>query len=315
MIYFLLAVGSGLVFLLGLYFIVITRLAPRTRTRQRMRTLRAATATTEEARRQALDVSRIPFGERVLLPFFRWLEKNLGRFAPRGIYAMLERHIMLAGKSGVWSVNAFATMWVISILGFGFLMFFLNMESRAQMIQKAMMIMMGLVFGGALPFMFLRTLIDRRKQEIMRQLPEVLDLLSVSVQAGLSFDGGLANITERMKGAFPEECDRLLQDIRIGMTRRDALRAMAARCDLQDVSLFVTSIIQAEQLGASISQTLVMQAANIRERRRLYVRGEALKAPIKILFPLILFIFPALLVVIGVPIALSLMKAFSNMGS
>lgn len=312
MIFFLMAIGVGAIMFLGLYFVVMTKLAPKTRTRQRMRNLKMTSAATEEERRKAMSMEAVPFIERTLIPLFRWVERVLGRFAPKAIYAMLEQKIIRAGKSGVWSVNAFAGFWVLSIFAFGFLMFYLVWDNSATLVQRILMLAMGVVFGGAAPFIFLQTLIDKRKKEIQRQLPEVLDLLSVSVQAGLSFDGAVANIVERMKGALPEECERMLQDIRLGMVRRTALRNMAKRCDLQDVSLFTTSIIQAEQLGASISNTLVIQADNIRERRRQYIKGEALKAPVKILFPLILFIFPALMIVIGFPIMMSLMNAFAN---
>ena len=135
-----------------------------------------------------------------------------------------------------------------------------------------------------------------------------MDLLCVSVQAGLSFDGALMKITERMKGPLVDEFRRMQDDVRMGIVRRTALRSMAARCDVQDVSLFTTSIIQAERLGTSMGKTLKNQADNIRERHRQYVKAEAMKAPVKIIFPLVAFIFPAFFVVALMPAILSLMK-------
>jgi len=142
----------------------------------------------------------------------------------------------------------------------------------------------------------------------MRQLPEVLDLLCVSVQAGLSFDAALRKITVRMKGPLIDEFKHFQDDVRMGMIRRNAMKNLAARCDLQDVSLFMTALIQAEKLGSSMGKTLKNQADNIRERRRQYIKAKAMRAPIKILFPLILFIFPAIFVVTLFPALLSLLK-------
>ena len=164
------------------------------------------------------------------------------------------------------------------------------------------------ILGGLMPVVFLNTTIQRRQKQIEHQLPEVLDLLCVSVQAGLSFDAALSKITARMKGPFIDECRRMQDDIRMGVVRRTAMRSMADRCGLEDVSLFMTSIIQAERLGTSMGKTLKNQADNIRERRRQYVKAQAMKAPVKIVFPLVLFIFPAIFVVTLVPSLLYLLK-------
>ena len=137
---------------------------------------------------------------------------------------------------------------------------------------------------------------------------EILDLLCVSVQAGLSFDASLHKITGRMKGPLVDEFRRFQDDVSMGMIRRTAMKNMAVRCELQDVSLFMTALIQAEKLGTSMGKTLRNQSDNIRERRRQYVKAQAMKAPVKIVFPLVLFIFPAIFVVALVPTLLSLMK-------
>jgi len=154
----------------------------------------------------------------------------------------------------------------------------------------------------------LNTMAQKRQEQIACQLPEVLDLLCVSVQAGLSFDAALSKITARMKGELIRECKHMQEDIRMGMVRRTAMKNMADRCDVQDVSLFMTSVIQAERLGTSMGKTLKNQADNIRERRRQYIKAEAMRAPVKIVFPLVIFIFPALFVVTLVPTLLFLIK-------
>ena len=113
-----------------------------------------------------------------------------------------------------------------------------------------------------------------------------------------------------MKGAFVEECDRMLRDVRMGMTRKAALQNMAKRCNLQEIQLFTTAIIQSERLGTSMGKTLTVQADNMRERRMQRAKAAALKAPIKIIFPLVLFIFPALFVVVLLPTLLNLLATF-----
>ena len=157
-----------------------------------------------------------------------------------------------------------------------------------------------------MPFSILNIITQKRQKAIQKQLPELLDLLCVSVQAGLSFDGAMRKIVERMEGPLIDECRKMLDDIRMGAVRRQALRLMGERCDVQDVALFTTAVIQAERLGTSMATTLNNQAENMRERRRQYIKAEALKAPVKIVFPLIMFIFPTLFVVTLLPAILGL---------
>ena len=227
---------------------------------------------------------------------------------PLRLRPIIQKRLLLAGKSREWSIAEFfgscllgaVFMWLFAIV-------LLHNSSYAP-VQKTMLGFLLGILGGLMPVVFLNTTIDRRQKQIEHQLPEVLDLLCVSVQAGLSFDAALSKITARMKGPFIDECRRMQDDIRMGVVRRTAMRSMADRCGLEDVSLFMTSIIQAERLGTSMGKTLKNQADNIRERRRQYVKAQAMKAPVKIVFPLVLFIFPAIFVVTLVPSLLYLLK-------
>ena len=180
------------------------------------------------------------------------------------------------------------------------------------MVQKVMWLLMGAGIGIAFPVAMLNRLIKNRQQEMLRQLPELLDLLCVSVQAGLTFDASMRKITERMQGALVTECQIMLDEVRMGVSRKQALKALAERCDLQEVYLFTTAIIQAERLGTSMSQTLIVQAENMRERRRQYIKAMAMKAPVKIIFPLVLFIFPSIFVVALGPTIISLLKGLKG---
>ncbi len=300
------AAGALVVFLL-LRFIVKTRLVPETQMHQRLRRLKYGSQQQTE-RASAKTLSDIPFMERTIAPLLRSIQEMLLFFAPQGIHDRLEHRIMLAGKQGVWSVTAFVCGWVLSVAVCVLLTFFLVSDADMPFIQRAALLVLGGVVGALLPFALLNSIIRERQKQIIRQLPEFLDLLCVSVQAGLSFDSGIAKIVARMKGPFIEECERMQRDVRMGMMRKHSMQQMARRCDVQEVYLFTTSIIQAERLGTSIANTLVNQADNMRERRRQAAKAEALRAPVKIVFPLVLFIFPALFVIVLLPSLLFLLK-------
>ena len=145
-----------------------------------------------------------------------------------------------------------------------------------------------------------------RREEIRAQLPDVLDLLAVSVEAGLGFDGALAKLTEHMQGALVDEFALTLGKIRMGESRQDALRKMSDRVNTPEVAAFVRSVIQADQLGISLGRILRVQAADSRLRRQAAAEERAMKAPIKMLFPTVLFIFPAMFIVILGPAFMNL---------
>ena len=151
--------------------------------------------------------------------------------------------------------------------------------------------------------------ITARRKSIQSDLPDALDLLTVSVEAGLGFDGALAKLSEKMKGALVEEFSRTLQEMRIGVPRRDAIRAMGQRCSVDDLSLFTAAVVQADQLGVSIGNVLRVQSAAMREKRRQRAQEKAQKAPVKMLIPLVVFIFPAIFVVLLGPAVIRLMSS------
>lgn len=251
------------------------------------------------------------FHQRVIIPF----QENLGRWitnlAPATWSKELEHKLVLAGKSKVWSVQAYAVFWTVMV-GLGILVGFKYIADKGDMafIQSLMVLVVFAGIFGMLPLVILRILIQKRQDMILHQLPEVLDLLCVSVQAGLSFDAALRRIVDKMQGVLIDELKRMLEDIRMGLQRRQAMRMLADRCEVQELTLFCTSLIQAERLGTSIGKTLTNQAANMRERHRMRIKAQAMKAPVKMMFPLVLFIFPALFVIVLLPSLISLMHNF-----
>jgi tight adherence protein C len=191
-------------------------------------------------------------------------------------------------------------------------------------------VVLGAVFGGALagaggvlllaialgglgfigPDFVISGKARSRRDNIRAELPDALDLMAVSVEAGLGFDGALSKLTEHMDGALAEEFALTLNEVRIGETRQDALKKLAERTGTPELSSFVRSIIQADQLGISLGRILRVQATDSRLKRQAAAEEKAMKAPIKMLFPTVLFIFPAMFLVILGPAFLNLSKIF-----
>lgn len=164
--------------------------------------------------------------------------------------------------------------------------------------------------GFSLPELYLKSQEKKRREEIIRSLPDVLDLISVSVEAGLSFDGALQKVCDKSRGPLSDEFERSLQELNLGKPRREALRDMADRVNVDDVSTFLAAIIQADQLGVNITNVLRLQSRQVRSNRRMMAEEQAQKAPIKILLPLLLFIFPTILIVLLGPAIIQIMDAF-----
>lgn len=175
----------------------------------------------------------------------------------------------------------------------------------------------GLLFGAMLGFVGFRlpdllvsARAKRRREQVRAELPDALDLLAVSVEAGLGFDGAIGKITEHMEGALVEEFALALSEMRVGESRPDALRKMADRVAAPELAAFVRAIIQADQLGMSLGRILRVQAADARLRRQAAAEERAMKAPIKMLFPTVLFIFPSMFLVVLGPAFLNLLEVF-----
>ena len=247
----------------------------------------------------------------MVTPLGKYLGNLITRLAPAAWSVALERKLVTAGKGRVWTAQGYAVFWVIVVLVV-IVIAIKYVYGRPDLapVQLVMVMILFTALGAALPWIMLRIMAQKRQKLITKQLPEVLDLLCVSVQAGLSFDAALRRIVERMDGPLIEECTRMLEDVRMGLPRRQALRMMGERCEVQEVALFVTAIIQAERLGTSLGKTLNNQAINMRERRRQAVKAEAMKAPVKMIFPLVLFIFPSIFVIVLLPSLLNMMKNF-----
>jgi tight adherence protein C len=168
--------------------------------------------------------------------------------------------------------------------------------------------------GYIAPDFFINSKIRGRRELMQMELPNVLDLLCVSVEAGLGFDAAVAKLSERMVGPLVDEFGLVLHEMRIGESRSEALKNLSDRVDVREVSQFCRAIIQADQLGIALSRILRVQSHDMRVRRQLAAEEKAMKAPVKMLFPTVLFVFPSMFVVALGPAALNLMQTFSGGG-
>lgn len=301
-----------------LYF----RQTPQANVRRRMLALikqaedeRAKASALKKKNEQAEEVvvHKTPsFFQRVVKPALLAVEEKILMLTPSAITKMLENKIFYAGKQSSWNVRSLSAIWALTTATGFFISLFATTRLELFPTQEIMIIVFGTIAGAYLPFFVLNRQISKRKKFLRRQLPEFLDLLCVSVQAGLSFDGAVAKIVKRYRSHISEEFKHAQDEIKFGMTKQYALTQLAKRCDIEEIYLFTTSVLQAEKLGTSMAQTLTLQADNIRERHRQYVKTEAMKAPVKILFPMVFFIFPSIFVVLLFPALISIMKTLGK---
>ncbi|WP_376792162.1 type II secretion system F family protein [Thermoflexus sp.] len=252
----------------------------------------------------------IPFTQRVIVPILRQIAEFISRFTPQSILEDTRRRLELAGNPVRLGAGEFFALRIIAGLGlFGIAHVLLL---RAPALQRWGL---SLAIGGLgfyYPMLWLNQQIARRKKEILKTLPDALDLLVICVEAGLGFDAAMQRVAERWNNELGRAFARVLQEIALGRSRKDALRDMAARIDLPEMTTFVAAIIQAEQLGVSIAKVLHIQADQMRLRRRQRAEELARQAPIKMLFPLVFLIFPAMFVVLLGPALLIVIKQFGG---
>ena len=315
---FAISLIGGIVWFAYVALLLYAKQTPEAQIRRRLSIMirhaeeeRAKTALGNQKLQEAANTDprgRQDFVERVVKPLLYAIEERLQKLAPAELLKMIENRIFRAGKQGVWSVRRLAAFVVFSSMTGGALAFLFIKDAQFQFSQNVIIMLSGFASGAAIPFLVLSQKIAERQRNLRRQLPEFLDLLCVSVQAGLSFDGAVSKIITRMTGLLVDEFKRVQNDVSLGMTRQYALTQMARRCDIEEIYLFTTSVIQAERLGTSMARTLKLQADNMRERHRQYVKAQALKAPVKIIFPMVFFIFPSIFVVLLFPSIMMFMK-------
>jgi tight adherence protein C len=254
-----------------------------------------------------------PFSQRVLLPLMRTVLGQLGKFGPKQSAERLKVSIQQAGNPANLTPVMFSGMrmalFILLLVIAGSVTFGQGMPASKALMYTAV----GGVLGYLLPGMWLGQQIKKRKHNILKALPDALDLLTISVEAGLAFDLALTRVADKWDNELSKEFKRALTDTRLGRSRRDALKEMAQRTGVDDVQTFVAAIIQAEQLGVSIGKILRIQSDQMRIRRRQRAEEAAHKAPILMLIPMAFLIFPSLFVVILGPAVPKLMTSLGGL--
>lgn len=256
------------------------------------------------------DIRRLPFSQRVIIPAKRKINNFLYGITPKGAQQELERRLRLAGYPLNLSVGGWFLMkWLFS-LGLPLFFFFLILRGGGVFGAKLILFAAFSITCILLPNVILNSRTRLRTKKMTNQLPDILDLLVVSVEAGLSFDGALAKVAEMSKGELAKEFVSTLNEIQLGVPRREALANMSGRCEINDISVFLSSVIQAEQLGVSMGKVLRIQAAQVRDKRKQRARESAMKLPVKIIVPMVIFIFPTIFVVILGPAVIRIIEMF-----
>ena len=238
----------------------------------------------------------VPFAERVLRPGIEGISNAFGSVLPASVLANIQTQLMMAGNR--MTLNAFVTFWAICLVIFVGMALMIIVAAPMPLVQKGGIAIFFLVFGWMLPRTWLSGQLKARQKAVIKALPDSLDLVTTCVEAGLGLDAALSRVAEKTEGPFAEELKRMLRDVAMGKLRRDALTELHQRVGVDELTNFINSIIQAEQLGVGIAQVLRVQSDQLRTKRRQRAEKAAHEAPIKMLFPLVFFIFPAFLIVI-----------------
>jgi len=252
-----------------------------------------------------------PFSERVIFPVARRLGEIAIRFTPQNALQSLARKLELAGSPARLDPTMILAMQFIAMAIFGGLVA-LVFTVGATKWPLGRIILASLAFGLLgffFPQLWLSSKIAKRQKDIRKAMPDALDLLTICVEAGLGFDAAMSKVSEKWETDLSLAFARVIQEIQLGKLRREALRDMADRIGLAEMTSFVAAVIQSEQLGVSLAKVLRIQSDQMRVKRRQLAEDEAHKAPIKMLIPMGLLIFPSLMIVLLTPAALRIFKS------
>lgn len=252
-----------------------------------------------------------PFSERVLQPAINTLSNALSRMTPQSMIESQQDKLEAAGNPNGWSAADFLGVRGLSAIVVGAIptvLMFIGGASTPKLLGFAVVFV---VLGFMLPVVWLERLIGERRSSVLKSLPDALDLMTISVEAGLGFDSAMSKVSEKWDSDLAFEFGRVISEIRLGKSRREALRDMANRVQVEELTSFVAAIVQADQLGVSIGKVLRVQSEEMRVRRRQRAEEAAQKAPIKMLFPMAFLLMPALFIILLGPAVPRAMDAFS----
>jgi tight adherence protein C len=301
LVYFLVFVTTAYLFLM-LYFIIFKK---NKAIYERLNDIKTMAPKVDEDE----DEMKLPFTDRVIKPAYQKITHGISNAAPAEIRKKYENLIISSGSD---SSVTFSSVWAIQLmlgLVLGAVVFLLLRSSgNSNLLIPLFAGLIGFIF----PYVSLNSKSIARMESIQKSLPDMLDLLYVSVEAGLAFDMAMKKAAEKMKGPLSDEIIRAMDDISKGKEREVALRGMVERTKVDDLAQFVSAVIQAEQLGSNIANVLRVQSTSMRQVRRQRAQEKAAKIPVKMLFPMVFFILPSLFVVILGPAAINIIETLSN---
>ncbi len=245
-----------------------------------------------------IELSR-PFSERVIVPFIKRITETAQKMTPQHALQEAEHQLNLAGmlhkikpaQFYVMRMGGTIVMFVLLLVTVGF-------STRFPLIQRIAFVVGGGAFGYYAPVGWLSSKIRTRQDNVQKALPDALDLLTICVEAGLGFDAAMSKVASKWDNELSNAFARTVQEMQLGKLRREALRSMADGMNVPDLTSFAAAIIQADQLGVSMAKVMRIQSEQMRMKRRQRAEEKARQAPVKIMFPLVFFIFPTILIVL-----------------
>ena len=272
------------------------------------------TQTGEQVDLEKIELAQ-PFTQRVVYPIARSFGNFAVRFTPQNALQSISRKLDMAGNPGRIDPTIFLAMQFICMLLFSGIILLVFMLGQTSW-PLGRVIFFALAFGILgfyFPQLWLSGMISRRQRDIRKQMPDALDLLTICVEAGLGFDGAMAKVSEKWDSELSFAFMRIMREIQLGKLRRDALKDMADSLGIAEMTSFVAAVIQSEQLGVSLAKVLRIQADQMRVKRRQMAEELAHRAPVKMLLPMALLIFPSLIIVLLTPAAIRIFR--SSLGS
>lgn len=252
------------------------------------------------------------FSERMLKPIYSSVSRTILNITPGNKLQSLNKRLERAGLLKNNSPERFIYTKTMASLAFGLMIGILSFLVEPNIIKTFALMILIIVSINVFFNLYVSKRIEARKTKILKDLPYTLDLITVSVEAGLSFDGAMARVISNISGELCDEFAKSLKEIRMGIERKTALNNLSERCEVRELSMLVTALNQADDLGVSLSRVLRIESANLRENRKQAAREKAMKAPVKMLIPLVFFIFPTVFIIILGPAVINIIKIFGG---
>jgi tight adherence protein C len=264
------------------------------------------------APQEMVDELEPPFAERVLFPLLARMQGVGRKFSPDDAVERLRHKLEAAGNPRGWNVERMLAGKLVGFIGALIVSLLVCVLLGLSLLPMLVIVVGASVAGYQAPTLYVHQRGYDRKEALKRDLPDAIDLLTISVESGLGFDQAVQHVARSTEGPLAEEFARMLQEMQLGRNRADALRGLAERSNLPDLRAFVSSMVQADAFGIPVGQVLRVQSSEMRVKRRQWAEEKAQKVPVKILIPLIFCILPCLFLAVLGPAAITIMHNFSG---